>query len=297
MPAKNRIVFGDNLPVLRKLPPSSVQLIYIDPPFNTGRAQKRKRIKTVRSQDGDRVGFKNRRYKTVPLGETGFGDAFENYLEFLRPRLEEAYRILDPRGSLYLHLDYREVHYCRLFLDELFGPECFRNEIIWAYDYGGRSKARWAPKHDNILYYVKDRSSYTFNHDEIDRIPYMAPGLVGKDKRRRGKVPTDTWWQSIVGTNSKERTGYATQKPLAILRRIIRASSNPGDLVLDFFAGSGTTGFAAYELDRSFVLVDDNPQALEVMAERFRGIDGIEWVGYDPKPRKSSSSDGRPKTA
>ena len=186
--------------------------------------------------------------------------------------------ILAPHGSLYFHIDYREVHYCKVLLDTIFGRDCFLNEIIWAYDYGGRPKNRWPPKHDNILLYVKDPANYVFNYDEIERIPYMAPGLVGPEKAARGKLPTDTWWHTIVPTNGKEKTGYPTQKPLGILRRIVQASSRPGDLVLDFFAGSGTTGAACLEFGRRFILVDDNPQAIEVMRHRFAGVDDIEWV-------------------
>ena len=193
----------------------------------------------------------------------------------------EAYRVLAPHGSLYFHIDYREVHYCKVLLDTIFGRDCFLNEIIWAYDYGGRPKNRWPPKHDNILLYVKDPANYVFNYDEIERIPYMAPGLVGPEKAAFGKLPTDTWWHTIVPTNGKEKTGYPTQKPLGILRRIVQASSRPGDLVLDFFAGSGTTGAACLEFGRRFILVDDNPQAIEVMQRRFAGVADIEWIGCE----------------
>jgi site-specific DNA-methyltransferase (adenine-specific) len=215
------------------------------------------------------------------LGTQAYTDIFDDYLQFLAPRLEEAHRLLAPHGSLYFHIDYREVHYCKVLLDQIFGRQCFLNEIIWAYDYGGRTRKKWPPKHDNILWYAKDPDCYIYNLDQIDRIPYMAPKLVGPEKAARGKLPTDTWWHTIVGTNSKEKTGYPTQKPLGVLRRILRASSNPGDLVLDFFAGSGSTGAACLELDRSFILIDNNPQALQVMARRFAGQPGIEWVGFE----------------
>jgi site-specific DNA-methyltransferase (adenine-specific) len=279
---ENTIYFGDNLPILEKLETGSVDLIYIDPPFNTGRNQVRTQIKAERSEAGDRTGFGERRYQTIRLGSRQYADMFDDYLAFLAPRLEQAYRLLSPHGTLYFHIDYREVHYCKILLDQIFGRRCFLNEIIWAYDYGGRTKRKWPPKHDNILVYAKDPAHYTFNVDEIERIPYMAPGLVGPEKAARGKLPTDTWWHTIVATNSKEKTGYPTQKPLGILNRIIRASSNPGDLVLDFFAGSGTTGVSCLALGRRFILIDDNPQALQVMAHRFQGIKGIEWVGFDP---------------
>jgi site-specific DNA-methyltransferase (adenine-specific) len=275
----NTIYFGDNLPILQQMMAESVDLIYIDPPFNTGKRQSRTQIKTERSATGDRTGFSGNRYQTIRLGSREYVDIFDDYLAFLEPRLVEAYRILSAEGTLYFHIDYREVHYCKLLLDQIFGRPSFLNEIIWAYDYGGRTKKRWPPKHDNILVYVKDPERYSFNVAEIDRIPYMAPGLVGPEKAARGKLPTDTWWHTIVATNGKEKTGYPTQKPLGILNRMIRASSNPGDLVLDFFAGSGTTGMSCLELGRHFILVDNNPQALQVMRQRFKGVGNIEWVG------------------
>jgi site-specific DNA-methyltransferase (adenine-specific) len=276
-----RIYLGDNLPILKEMPAGSVDLIYIDPPFNTGKAQQRTQLKTVRSETGDRTGFQGQRYKSVAIGSRSFADAFDDYLAFLEPRLREAHRLLAPHGSLYFHIDYREVHYCKVLLDAIFGRDCFLNEIIWAYDYGGRPRDRWPPKHDNILLYVKDPGEYVFNTDAVERIPYMAPGLVGPEKAARGKLPTDTWWHTIVPTAGSEKTGYPTQKPLGILKRIVQASSNPGDLVLDFFAGSGTTGVACLELGRRFVLIDDSPAALDVMARRFKKTPGIEWIGCE----------------
>jgi site-specific DNA-methyltransferase (adenine-specific) len=273
-----RIHHADNLEVLRKLPDASVDLIYIDPPFNTGRAQARRSIKTVRDADGDRTGFKGERYRTVELAERAYGDAFEDFLEFLRPRLVEARRVLKQTGSIYFHIDAREAHYCKVFLlDAIFGRDCFVNEIIWAYDYGGRGKKSWPRKHDTIFLYAKDAGLYTFNQDAIERIPYMAPGLVGPEKAARGKLPTDVWWHTIVGTSSNEKTGYPTQKPLGVVCRAIQASSNPGDVVLDFFAGSGTTGAAAIKEGRDCILVDSNPEAIEVMRKRFEGVKGIQW--------------------
>lgn len=273
----NRVYFGDNLPILQSLPSASIDLIYIDPPFNTGKTQARTQIRTERSENGDRTGFGGRRYETVKIGSKGYADIYDDYLAFLEPRLDEAHRLLKQDGSLYFHIDYREVHYCKILLDAIFGRESFLNEIIWAYDYGGRSKDRWPAKHDNILLYVKDPARYTFNRDAVDRIPYMAPGLVGEDKAARGKLPTDTWWHTIVPTNGKEKTGYPTQKPLGILRRIINASSNPDGVVLDFFAGSGTTGAACLELGREFILIDNNPQSLDVMHKRFANETDILW--------------------
>lgn len=265
----NKIYFGDNLEVLRAMPDGFVDLIYIDPPFNTGKRQERKRIKVIRDDnDWDRVGFQGKRYKTITLGTSGWNDHYDDFLSFLIPRFKEAYRILKPNGSFFLHIDYREVHYCKIALDQIFGRECFQNEIIWAYDYGARSKKKWPAKHDNILWYTRDPKNYTFNYDEMDRIPYMAPGLVGPEKAARGKTPTDVWWHTIVSPNGKEKTGYATQKPLGILNRIIKVHSNPGELVMDFFAGSGTTGEAAARNDRKFILVDNNPEAITVMSKR-----------------------------
>lgn len=266
---ENLVVEGDNLEYIRSLPDNSFRLIYIDPPFNTGKVQTRQTMKNVRSATGNRVGFKGQTYDTVKGVAFGYNDSFADYWEFLEPRLEEAWRLLTDDGTLYLHLDYREVHYAKVLLDALFGRQSFLNEIIWAYDYGARSKNKWPAKHDNILVYVKNPTGYYFNSSEVDREPYMAPGLVTPEKVALGKLPTDTWWHTIVSPNGKEKTGYPTQKPLGILRRIIQASSAPGDWVLDFFAGSGTAGAAALELDRRFVLVDQNREAIEVMRKRF----------------------------
>ncbi len=264
----NTVYFGDNLAVLQSIPDSSVQLIYIDPPFNTGREQQRSKVTTKRSDQGNRIGFKGKRYETVKSTILSYDDQFANYWDFLEPRLEEAFRVLNKTGTLYLHLDYREAHYAKVLLDALFGPDCFLNEIIWAYDYGGKSKSRWPSKHDTILVYVKDPAKYFFDSESVDREPYMAPGLVTPEKVERGKLPTDVWWHTIVSPTGKEKTGYPTQKPIGILRRIIQASSKEGDTVLDFFAGSGTTGFVAHELGRNFILVDQNPESIEVIKNR-----------------------------
>ena len=272
----NRILHSENLAALRTLPSASVQLIYVDPPFNTGTTQKRSRMKTVRDAAGDRTGFGGRRYRTQKIagGDASYTDTFDDYIGFLRPRMEEAHRILSATGALFLHIDPREVHYCKVMLDEVFaldggaGRACFQNEIIWAYDYGARATKRWPAKHDNILWYTTDPAHYTFNLEATDRIPYMAPGLVGAEKAARGKTPTDVWWHTIVSPTGKEKTGYPTQKPLGILERIVRVHSNPGDHVLDFFAGSGTTGLAAVRNDRSYLLIDENPEAIALMQKR-----------------------------
>ncbi|MBV9357143.1 MAG: site-specific DNA-methyltransferase [Chloroflexi bacterium] len=247
----------------------SVDLVYVDPPFNTGSRRALERLKVERAPDGDRVGFLGQRYRSVKVGTLSFDDVHDDYLAFLEPRLVEMRRVLAPTGSLYVHLDAREAHYCKVLLDAIFGRDHFLNEIIWAYDYGGRSSRRWPAKHDNILLYVRDRQRYYFDADAVDRIPYMAPSLVGAERAARGKLPTDTWWQTIVPTSGAERTGYPTQKPLGILRRIVQASCPPTGLVADFFAGSGTTGAAGLELGRRFLLVDNNPAAIAVMRRRF----------------------------
>lgn len=264
----NRIVHGDNLLVLRTTASESVDLIYIDPPFNTGKTQVRHRISTLRDDAGDRTGFGGKRYKTIKVGSTGYIDFFSDYLDFLFPRLAEAHRVLTKTGSLFFHIDYRESHYCKIVLDQLFGRDCFQNEIIWAYDYGARSKTKWPAKHDSILWYTKNPNIFTFNLEASDRIPYMAPELVGAEKAARGKTPTDVWWHTIVPTNGKEKTGYATQKPLGVVERIIKVHSKPGDLCMDFFAGSGTLGEAAAKYGRQFLLVDSSSDAISVMERR-----------------------------
>jgi site-specific DNA-methyltransferase (adenine-specific) len=265
---ENLVVLGDNLAVARSLPDASFRLIYLDPPFNTGKTQTRQTITTRRSAGGSRVGFKGQTYDTVKGTLYSYNDDFADYWEFLEPRLEEAWRLLDDRGTLYLHLDYREVHYAKVALDALFGRDCFLNEIVWAYDYGAKSAGRWPAKHDTILVYVKNPKTYYFDNATVDREPYMAPGLVSAEKVARGKLPTDVWWHTIVTTSGRERTGYATQKPEGILRRIVQASSAEGDWVLDLFAGSGTTAAVAAKLGRRFVVVDQNPDAVEVMRTR-----------------------------
>ena len=274
---KNTLYFGDNLGILKTLETESVQLIYIDPPFNTGRTQTRGTTTTTRNEDSNRVGFKGQRYDIVKETVLSYDDEFEDFWSFLEPRLEEAWRLLNETGTLYLHLDYREAHYAKVLLDALFGRECFLNEIIWAYDYGGKSKNKWPSKHDTILVYVKNPAKYYFNSTEVDREPYMAPGLVTPEKVELGKLPTDVWWHTIVSPTGKEKTGYPTQKPKGILRRVIQASSQPGDLVLDFFAGSGTTGAVAAELGRKFILIDQNPESIEVITSRLNA-DGVAFV-------------------
>jgi site-specific DNA-methyltransferase (adenine-specific) len=278
------IVQGDNLELLRRLPDETFQVVYLDPPFNTGRRQERRSLKTVRAEGGTRTGFGGASYETVKGILYGYDDAFEDYWEFLEPRLVEAHRVLTDSGTLYLHLDYREAHYAKVALDSLFGRESFLNEIIWAYDYGAKSTTKWPTKHDTILVYVKNPATYFFDSAEVDREPYMAPGLVTPEKVARGKLPTDVWWHTIVSPTGKEKTGYATQKPVRLVRRMIAASSRRGDWVLDAFAGSGTTGAAAHELGRNVVLFDQSDDAIAVMESRL-GVKALQSVPeLPPRP-------------
>ena len=277
-----RIIQGDNLAWMKAQAPACCGLIYLDPPFNTGKRQVLKRLRTVRDADGDRTGFGGQRYSSEVLSEQSYGDVFDDYLGFLLPRLEECARLLSENGSLFVHLDPRESHYVKVGLDRIFGRDCFRNEIIWAYDFGGRPKTSWPAKHDVILWYSKHPKRWVYRYGDIDRVPYMAPGLVGPEKAARGKVPTDVWWQTIVPTQSRERTGYPTQKPIKILERIVRVHSDPGDVVLDPFAGSGTTGAAALDLGRDCILIDRNPEAIEVMQQRL--------VRYAPRLERMPAS-------
>lgn len=262
------VIEADNADVLPLLPAGAFDLIYIDPPFNTGSTRERRTLEVVSDPDGERVGFGGRRYSAREVARTAYDDRFDDYAAFLRPRLAHARELLAAHGTLYVHLDYREAHYVKLALDELFGRDCFLNEIVWAYDYGGRSRRRWPAKHDTILVYVRDPAAYHFDTTEIDREPYMAPGLVTPEKAARGKLPTDVWWHTIVPTNGREKTGYPTQKPEGVLRRIVAASSRPGGWCLDFFAGSGTLGAVCAQLGRRYVLIDSNPEAVAVMRTR-----------------------------
>jgi site-specific DNA-methyltransferase (adenine-specific) len=262
------LVQGDNLAVLPLLPDGAFDMVYIDPPFGTGRSQERRTLRVVADEDGDRRGFGGRRYRTEEVGRLSYADAEDDLVAFLAPRLEHARRVLAEHGTLYVHLDWRWSHYVKVWLDGLFGRECFLNEIVWAYDYGAKPRRRWPPKHDTILVYVKDPRRYHFDDDEVDREPYMAPGLVTPEKVARGKRPTDVWWHTIVPTRGAERTGYPTQKPEGLVRRTVAASSRPDGWCLDFFAGSGTLGAVARALGRRFVLVDSSPDAIAIAQRR-----------------------------
>ena len=273
------ILLGDNLEFLPAFADESFQLVYLDPPFNTRKDQRRVTLTTVADEKGDRTGFEGKRYRTRLLAQSSYRDSFDDYLGFLEPRLREGHRLLTASGTLYFHIDYREAHYCKLLLDELFGRECFLNEIIWAYDFGARARRRWPAKHDTILVYVKDPERYHFDAEAVDREPYMAPGLVTAEKAARGKLPTDVWWHTIVSPTGKEKTGYPTQKPEGIVRRMVLASTRPGEWCLDFFAGSGTLGAVAAKLGRRYVLIDSNPEAVAIARTRLapfeRGRAGV----------------------
>jgi len=275
------VIHADNAEVLGRLPDATFRMIYLDQPFNTGKVQRRESMRVVASETGSRLGFTGRSYETVRGKVTAYNDAFADYWAFLEPRLEEAWRLLTADGTLYLHLDYRESHYAKVLLDALFGRECFLNEIIWAYDYGARANSRWPAKHQTILVYVKNPARYYFDNAEVDREPYMAPGLVGPEKSARGKLPTDVWWHTIVSSTGKEKTGYPTQKPEGIVRRMVQASSAEGDWVLDFFAGSGTLGAVAGRLGRRYVLVDSSAEAIEVMRRRLPDAGRSSGTGLD----------------
>lgn len=269
------VVHGEALSALRALPDACAGLAYVDPPFNTGRPRVALRTRTVRDDHGRRGGFGGRRYRAEVTVGPAYPDGYADYLAWLRPRLVETRRVLARHGSLYFHTDPRESHYCKVLLDGIFGRDCFLNEIVWAYDFGGRSRSRWAAKHDVILLYVRDPRRYHFDTAEVDRIPYLAPGLQAEPRRSRGKLPTDVWWQTIVPTGSRERTGYPTQKPSQLLRRMICASSRRGELVVDWCAGSGTTGAAAAALGRRFLLVDQSGDAVSVMRRRLGWVPGL----------------------
>ena len=276
------VLVGDNEVALAALPAAAFDLIYMDPPFNTGRAQARNTIRAHADPDCSRTGFGGRSYRTTLLRTLRYEDEFADYLAFLEPRLARARELLAPHGTLYFHIDYREAHYCKLLLDELFGRDAFLNELIWAYDYGAKPRRRWPAKHDTILAYVRSPGGHHFDADAVDREPYMAPGLVSADKAARGKRPTDVWFHTIVPTNGSEKTGYPTQKPEGVLRRLVAASSRPGGWCLDPFAGSGTLGAVCRQLGRRFVLVDSSPVAIDVIRAR---LGAEQTTGNEPKLR------------
>jgi site-specific DNA-methyltransferase (adenine-specific) len=286
----HRILLGDNLPLMRAEPDASVTMAYLDPPFNTGGVQTRRTLATVADASGDRTGFGGRRYASTLLERSSYRDAFDDYLGFLEPRLREVRRLLAPDGTLYFHIDYREAHYCKLLLDELFGRACFLNEIIWVYDYGAKPRSRWPAKHDTILVYTREPGGHHFDADAVDREPYMAPGLVTPEQRARGKRPSDVWWHTIVSPTGREKTGYPTQKPEGVVRRMVQASTRPGDLCLDPFAGSGTLGAVAARLGRRSLLIDESPEAVRVMRARLAPLRAANQGGRGPPVESRGSA-------
>jgi DNA modification methylase len=271
-PADDLVLRGENLDVLSRFPDGAFALVYADPPFNTGRRRTRRTLRTSAGEDGDRAGFAGRRYRSEVVGESSYRDSFDDYLYFLEPRLREMRRVLADAGTLYLHLDPRESHYVKVLLDGVFGRDCFLNELVWAYDYGARPKRRWPAKHDTILVYVRDPERYHFDAEAVEREPYMAPGLQTAERAARGKLPTDVWWHTIVSPTGSEKTGYPTQKPEGILRRMVQASTRPGEWCLDPFAGSGTLGAVARKLRRRFVLVDESAEAVAIARRRLAAL-------------------------
>jgi site-specific DNA-methyltransferase (adenine-specific) len=276
-----KIILGDCKDILPTLPDKFARMIMIDSPFNTNKKQTGGRLKTTASEAGTREGFQGKTYEVEHIEGSSYEDTFEDFPGFLMPRIEAALHTLTTDGRLFVHLDYREVHYIKVALDKLLGRDHFMNEIIWSYDFGGRSKSKWSCKHDTILWYVLDPKNYIFNFEEMDRIPYLAPGLVGEEKAARGKTPTDCFWHTIAPTNGPERTGYPTQKPMGVLNRFVKVHTKPDDVVLDFFAGSGTTLHAAANNGRGFIGIDANPEACSVMEKRLRSYEP-ECIGFTP---------------
>jgi site-specific DNA-methyltransferase (adenine-specific) len=251
----NQILQGDCLDLLPFVPEESCSLALIDPPFNTGVTQ-----------------FRERKVWTQDEGQSSYADRFENYEDFLIPRIKASLHALTKNGSLFVWLDWREVHYIKVALDKLIGRKNFVQEIIWHWDYGARSRRLWSRKSNTILWYAKDPSAYIFRYEDSDRIPYMAPDMQTPERAKLGKTPTNVWFHTIVPTNSKEKTGYPSQKPIGVVNRIVKVHSNPGDTVLDFFAGSGTTGMSAVKLGRKFILIDQSETAVSLMKQRLAGL-------------------------
>jgi site-specific DNA-methyltransferase (adenine-specific) len=288
---------SDSLALLGRLPDACVDLIYADPPFGTGKVQRLRSLRAT-AEPGEpepgaaptvaRPDFAGRAAHYEITSAHAYRDdmPFEEYLAWLEANLVEFRRVLKDTGSLYLHLDWHAVHYAKVILDRLFGRANFRGEIIWAYDFGGRPRNAWPRKHDNILWYSKG-DTWTFNRADMDRLPYLAPGLVGPEKAARGKLPTDAWFTTIVPTASRDRTGWPTQKPILILERIIKASSNPGELVLDPFVGSGTSAVAAQRLGRKYLVADFDPAAVAITEARLaRATAGKPYRDSRPPSRR-----------
>lgn len=246
----NVVYLSEASRLMSELSEGSIDLIYADPPFGTNNRQR--------------------------SGDLSYSDSFDDYVQFIKEHAAHLQRVLNDSGTAYVHLDYRWVHYAKVELDLTFGRENFLGEIVWSYNFGGRGKNFFAKKHDTILVYAKQKGHHVFNYDDIDRIPYKAPEMqyVGRSREeaeRRiaaGQVPTDVWDIPIIGTNSRERVGYPTQKPTSLIRRIVVASSPVGGVVLDPFCGSGTTAIVAASVGRRFIVCDKSEDAVRVTGER-----------------------------
>jgi DNA modification methylase len=282
---ENRLILGDNLAIMSALLPEyegRINLIYADPPFFTNRKYP---ARIGRGEDSR----KPNKWRLIE-GYHDHWDDLDAYLDFLYQRLAVMYRLLAPNGTLYLHLDWHADSYARLLLDELFGPEHLLNEIIWAYHGPSPIRRAFNRKHDTILAYVKS-GDYTFNVDAV-REPYnkntvktfkSSPkaGFGKVPDLERGKVPEDWWYFPVVARLHNERTGYPTQKPVGLLERIVLASSNSGDIVADFFCGSGTTPFVAAKHERRFIACDEAFHALHTTRARLTDAQTPFSLEYD----------------
>jgi DNA modification methylase len=283
--SNGQLILGDNLSVMAALLPKyegRINLVYADPPFFTNR---KFNARIGRGEDSR----KPDEWKLTHGYQDNWID-LDEYLDFLYQRLSLMYRLLAPNGTLYLHLDWHADAYARLILDELFGAENFLNEIIWTYHGPSPIRTAFNRKHDTILSYVKGKD-YTFNADAV-REPYnqntvntfkssSKAGFGKVPNLERGKVPEDWWYFPVVARLHNERTGYPTQKPNALVERIILASSNPGDLVADFFCGSGTTPYVAAKNGRKFIACDENPSAIHTARCRLLDVNSVFSIEHD----------------
>jgi site-specific DNA-methyltransferase (adenine-specific) len=268
----NQLYLGDNLPIMEALLPEyedRIDLIYVDPPFFTNRK--------FNTRIGRGENSRNPSEWLLAEGYHDHWDSLDEYLSFLYSRLLIMHKLLSANGTLYLHLDWHADAYARLILDEIFGADHLLNVISWVYHGPSPIKSAFNRKHDTILVYTKS-NQYTFNADAV-RVPYddatiktfaSSPkaGFGKVPNLKRGKVPEDWWYFPVVARLHNERTGYPTQKPEALLKRIILASSNPGDLIADFFCGSGTTAFVAAQQGRRFISSDESPRAIHTTRSR-----------------------------
>lgn len=271
------ILQGDNLILMQQLIDAGVEvdLVYIDPPYGIKVDEKFGMLAWK-----DVFEPKNRVDEIINI-ELLCSKGECNYLRWLYPRLVLLKELLSERGSIYLHIDWHAGHYVKLIMDDIFGKENFRNEIVWCYRQGGRSQSNYSQKHDTIYWYSKSNSQWVFNGDSV-RVPYEGTGgyqtsgkgvvINGKvyKPNELGKIPEDWWDIPAIPPMSMERIGYATQKPEALLERIIKGSSNEDSIVLDVFGGSGTTAAVAERLGRRWIIIDNNPEAIEIITKRIK---------------------------